>query len=229
MKVAPSAGPEHCCRRAAVAPRGICAPQDNLLQSSVRWPAGSDRSPVLLPLHEPLYTLRAARSFSDVTAPGRAVKLLFWLCLILISYAYFGYAIYLWLYVCLRRKPILQSPITPRVSIVIAARNEEASLPAKLENLRLLDYPQAQLQTIVASDGSTDRTASILRERASQVVAVILDESKGKANALTQAVKLATGDILALLDPRQTIAPNAASDLAFRFADPSVGACSGAL
>jgi len=77
--------------------------------------------------------LADARRFSDVAVPGRAVKLLFWLCLVLISYTYFGYAIYLWLYVRLRRSPIFQSPVTPSISIVIAARNEETRLPAKLE------------------------------------------------------------------------------------------------
>jgi poly-beta-1,6-N-acetyl-D-glucosamine synthase len=157
------------------------------------------------------------------------VKLLFWLCLILISYAYFGYAIWLWLYVQLRRRPVLQSSITPSVSIVIAARNEEARLPAKLENLRLLGYPQGQIQIIVVSDGSTDRTASILRERANQIVSVILDESKGKASALNEAVKLATGDILVFLDVRQAVDANAVSELAACFADPEVGAVSGEL
>jgi biofilm PGA synthesis N-glycosyltransferase PgaC len=157
------------------------------------------------------------------------VKLLFWLCMILIAYTYFGYAIYLWLYVCLRRRPTFPSPITPSVSIVIAARNEEARLPAKLENLRLLDYPQEQIQIIVASDGSTDRTASILREQANQIVSVILDESKGKANALNEAVKLATGDILVFMDARQIVDANAVSELAACFADPEVGAASGEL
>ena len=91
------------------------------------------------------------------------MKLLFWLCLAVVAYAYFGYAIWLWLQVRLHSRPILQRPILPTVSIIIAARNEEANLPAKLENLRLLDYPQDRLQIVIASDGSTDRTASILR------------------------------------------------------------------
>ena len=157
------------------------------------------------------------------------MKLLFWLCFALITYTYFGYAVWLWLRVRLHRRPILQSPITPTVSIVIAARNEEASLPAKLENLRNLNYPQEQLQIIVASDGSTDRTASILRNPANRVVPVILDESNGKAIALNEAVKRATGDILVFLDARQTIDPNAVSELVACFADPEVGAASGEL
>jgi poly-beta-1,6-N-acetyl-D-glucosamine synthase len=157
------------------------------------------------------------------------MKLLFWLCLALIAYAYFGYAIWLWLYARLRRRPILQGRITPSVSIIIAARNEEASLPAKLENLRFLDYPQDQLQIIVASDGSTDGTANILRDQANHIVPVILEQSNGKACALNEAVKFATGDILVFLDARQAIDANAVSELVACFADPEVGAVSGEL
>jgi len=157
------------------------------------------------------------------------MKLLFWLCFALIAYAYFGYAVWLWLCVRLRSRPVLQSSATPSVSIIIAARNEEASLPAKLENLRLLDYPREQLQIIVASDGSTDRTASILHDQANQIFPVILEESNGKAYALNEAVKRATGDILVFLDARQTIDANAVSELAACFADPEVGAASGEL
>ena len=70
------------------------------------------------------------------------MKLLFWFCFATAGYAYFGYAAWLWLVVRLRRRPVLKRPIAPSVSVIIAARNEEANLPAKLENLRGLDYPQ---------------------------------------------------------------------------------------
>ncbi len=157
------------------------------------------------------------------------MKLLFWFCFAVTSYAYFGYALLLWLYVLLRRQPVFQSPITPTISIIIAARNEEANLPAKLENLRLLDYSLDRLQIVIASDGSTDRTAAILREQAPHVVPVILEESKGKACALNEAVKYATGEVLVFLDARQHVEPNAVSEMASCFADPAVGAVSGEL
>jgi cellulose synthase/poly-beta-1,6-N-acetylglucosamine synthase-like glycosyltransferase len=157
------------------------------------------------------------------------MKLLFWLCLAMVGYAYFGYAAWLWIYVRLRRRPILKRPIVPAVSIIIAARNEEANLPAKLENLRCLDYPWDQLQIVIASDGSTDRTAVILQEQAAHVSSVILNESKGKAHALNEAVRLATGEILVFLDARQAVDENAISELVVCFADPEVGAVSGEL
>ena len=157
------------------------------------------------------------------------MKWIFWLCLAIVSYAYFGYAIWLWLCVRLRMRPVLQRPILPSVSIVIAARNEEANLPAKLENLRLLDYPPDRLQIIIASDGSTDQTANILRDQASNIVPVILDESNGKAYALNEAVKYTTGEILMFLDARQFVEPDAVSQLISCFADAAVGAVSGEL
>jgi len=157
------------------------------------------------------------------------MKLLFWLCFAVVGYAYFGYAIWLWFYARLHPRPFLKDPITPSVSIIIAARNEEANLPAKLENLRLLDYPRDRLQIVIASDGSTDRTAGILREQAPPIFPIILDESNGKACALNEAVKHATGNILVFLDIRQTLDTSAVSELASCFADPGVGAVSGEL
>jgi cellulose synthase/poly-beta-1,6-N-acetylglucosamine synthase-like glycosyltransferase len=157
------------------------------------------------------------------------MKLLFWSCLALIGYAYFGYAAWLWFCVRVRSRPVRKGHFSPTVSIIIAARNEEANLPSKLENLRLLDYPPALLEVVVASDGSTDRTASILRDQISPVVAVILEESNGKAHALNEAVKHATGEVLVFLDARQFVEPDAVSELTTCFADPTVGAVSGEL
>jgi cellulose synthase/poly-beta-1,6-N-acetylglucosamine synthase-like glycosyltransferase len=156
------------------------------------------------------------------------MKLLFWACTGLIAYTYFGYAIWLRLQVSLKRRPILQRPILPTVSIVIAVRNEEATLPAKLQNLRLLNYPQSLLQIVIASDGSTDRTVDILKCAAS-ILPIVLNQSHGKSCALNEAVEHATGDILVFQDARQSINPDAVSELVSCFADPEVGAVSGEL
>jgi len=157
------------------------------------------------------------------------MKFVFWLCLTLVGYAYFGYPIYLWLLARFRHLPIHRSPILPSVSIIIAARNEEANLPAKIENLRLTNYPKELLQIVIASDGSSDRTAEILRQHSSKVLPVILDQSNGKASALNEAVRRATGDILVFQDARQFLEPDAITELVATLADPTVGAVSGEL
>ncbi|MGD0631627.1 MAG: glycosyltransferase family 2 protein [Terracidiphilus sp.] len=157
------------------------------------------------------------------------MRLLFWLSTALITYVYLGYASWIWLLSHIRRRPILVERSTPSISVVIAARNEASNLPAKLENIRLLNYPADRLQVVVVSDGSTDRTADILRDHVPQIVPVILDEPNGKGIALNEAVKRATGDILVFLDARQSVEPNALEELTSCFADPSVGAVSGEL
>jgi biofilm PGA synthesis N-glycosyltransferase PgaC len=157
------------------------------------------------------------------------MRFLFWIAFAVVVYAYFGYAIWLWLYARRYSRPIQKQRITPTVSIIIAVRNEEANLPAKLANLSLLDYPRSHLQIVIASDGSTDRTADILREHSSAITSIILGESHGKALALNHAVRQATGEILVFLDARQSIEVNALLELVSCFADSEIGAVSGDL
>jgi poly-beta-1,6-N-acetyl-D-glucosamine synthase len=157
------------------------------------------------------------------------MKVLFWLCFALIGYAYFGYVLWLWLEVRLNRRAILKKEITPTISVIIAVRNEEANLPIKLENLHQLNYPENKIEIIVASDGSTDRTVEILGQQGPSIIPVILKESKGKANALNEAVRRATGELLVFLDARQSVDRDAISELVSCFADASVGAASGEL
>ena len=157
------------------------------------------------------------------------MSLLFWLCSALVVYTYFGYGLWLWLQARFHPQPVLAQPLLPSVSIVIAARNEETALAAKLDNLRQLEYPRNLLQVIIASDGSTDQTAAMLRQQSPQIVPVILDEPQGKASALNAAVRFATGEVLLFLDVRQSVDRNAVSELVSCFADPTVGAVSGEL
>lgn len=157
------------------------------------------------------------------------MKELFWASLLPILYTYIGYALWLRLLASLRPRPVLVSPMTPSVSIIIAAHNEEANLPTKIEVLRRLDYPANKLEIIVASDGSTDRTPEILLANAPPIVPVLLPEAKGKAVALNAAVQAAHGEILVFFDTRQAVDRSVLRELCSCFADPRVGAVSGEL
>lgn len=154
------------------------------------------------------------------------MQLLFWISVIGILYTYAGYPVLLRLLGTSR--PVLQGPYTPTVSIILAAKNEAASLPQKLASLRALHYPPELLQIVIASDGSTDATEQILRE-ALDVVPVVLKPSVGKAEAVNQAVRHATGEVLVCLDVRQSLDPDAIQQLVSCLADPAVGAVSGEL
>src|ERR1700682_5540978 len=96
------------------------------------------------------------------------MRALFWSSALLIAYVYVGYpaVLALWARLVGRRSAAARAhqpePILPGVSIVLAARNEAARLPARLDNLLSLDYPPDRRQIIVVSDGSTDGTAAVL-------------------------------------------------------------------
>src|SRR5438552_13601066 len=88
----------------------------------------------------------------------------------------------------------------PTLSIVIPARNEEATLPMVLRDLNAV-IPQLQgyeVETIVVDDRSTDRTAELAREHGARVVANT--RRSGKGMALRAGFEAARGEILAMMD-----------------------------
>ena len=96
-----------------------------------------------------------------------------------------------------RRAPIGKQDITPPVSLIIAACNEEAVIEAKIKNSLSLDYPASLLNIIVVSDGSTDRTNRILSGLESNRLLVIYEkERKGKNHAFNRALERAGGEII---------------------------------
>src|SRR5438876_11665974 len=96
------------------------------------------------------------------------MRTLFWVSALTIIYVYAGYPLLLMVWARLRAKrtvdrgEAMAKRHEPKISIVIAARNEAARLPARIDNLLSLDYPADRREIIVVSDGSTDATAAAL-------------------------------------------------------------------
>jgi biofilm PGA synthesis N-glycosyltransferase PgaC len=158
------------------------------------------------------------------------MKLLFWLSVSFIFFAYAGYPICLYLWAKFWPRPVRRASIFPRGSIVLAVYNEEKNLLSKLHNLAALNYPADRLEIIVVSDGSTDRTNEILNAwQGSTHRVVILLQHQGKANALNYGMAEAHGEIVCFTDARQTVASDGLDNLIANFADSSVGCASGAL
>lgn len=118
----------------------------------------------------------------------------------------------------------------PRVSIVVAAFDEESCIRQKVENCLALDYPPDRLDVVVGCDGCTDRTAAVAREAGRGRVRVVeLSPRQGKASVLGRLVPTAPGEIVVLTDANVAFHPAAIRALARRFRDPTVGAVVGRL
>src|ERR1700722_18752514 len=98
---------------------------------------------------------------------------LFWTCFALTAYVYCGYPLMLLAGLFGGRKPVRRGNRLPKISLLVPAHNEESVVRKKLNNLLSLDYPFECREIIVGSDGSTDRTASIVQEFRAQGVRLI--------------------------------------------------------
>jgi biofilm PGA synthesis N-glycosyltransferase PgaC len=159
------------------------------------------------------------------------MKWVFWMAAAVIGYAYLGYPLWLWFRSRWSPRPVRRGVVEPDVSAAMVVRNEEAVISGKLANLLALDYPAEKLEIVVISDGSTDRTAAILQEFASNPrVRIVLKTSPlGKAAGLNDAMKLAHCEIVLFTDARQKIESGALRRLIENFADAEVGCVSGDL
>ncbi len=126
----------------------------------------------------------------------------------------------------LRPRPYLSRPVTPAVTVVVAARDEESVLGPKLESVLRSDYPEERLQVVVASDGSTDATPDVARALGPPVEVVELGPV-GKAVALNAALARATGDVVVFTDANSWFTPTTLAALVQPFADPDVGGVAG--
>ena len=152
--------------------------------------------------------------------------IVFWTAIALVLYAYFGYALALKLLAIVRNRPVQRAAITPGVSLIIAAHNEERRIGQKIDNTLAQDYAPAALEIIVASDCSSDGTDDVVRGYAPRVKLVRAAERCGKEAAQQLAVRCASGDILIFSDVATALAPDGVSSIVTNFADPTVGCVS---
>jgi len=160
-----------------------------------------------------------------------ACAVIFWLSLLGILYTYVGYALIITLLARWRARPVKQGDITPTVTMLVAAYNEEACIGRKIENTLALDYPPDKLELLVVTDGSTDRTPDIVRtyaERNANVRLLHQPERQGKPRALLRGFPQAQGEVIVFSDANCYFQPDTLRKLVRHFADPEVGGASGA-
>lgn len=94
--------------------------------------------------------------------------------------------------------------IMKQLSIVIAAYNEEKTLPAMLKKIEAVPLPDLIKEIVIVDDGSTDHTREILknllRQPADKYRVIYHEKNKGKGAAIRTGFSCATGDFIIIQD-----------------------------
>jgi cellulose synthase/poly-beta-1,6-N-acetylglucosamine synthase-like glycosyltransferase len=118
----------------------------------------------------------------------------------------------------------------PTVSLIIACHNEEEIIAEKIENSLELNYPKEKIEIIVFSDGSTDKTAEIVKSYEDKGIKLIeFPSHPGKTICQNESVKEAGGEIIVFSDANSLYEKTAVKELVKPFSDEKVGTVVGAL
>jgi cellulose synthase/poly-beta-1,6-N-acetylglucosamine synthase-like glycosyltransferase len=157
------------------------------------------------------------------------IALFFWISVGGILYTYFGYPLLIFLLAKLIYKPETYSVSQPPVTLLIAAYNEESVIESKIRNSLAIDYPKNLFQVIIVADGSTDKTCEIVKRYTNSGVDFLYEpERRGKMAAINRALPQARGEIIIFSDANNYYPEDALGKLIRPFADPAVGATTGA-
>lgn len=155
----------------------------------------------------------------------------FWFSLFGVAYSYFLYPVLLLMLSKVVRFHGAINPglhkIYPKISLIITCHNEQHRIKEKIENTLKLEYPDGELELIIASDCSTDETDNIVMSYAEQGVKLVrASEHNGKEYAQKLAIDAASGELLVFSDVATQIPIEALSKVVEKFNDPRVGAVS---
>ncbi len=152
--------------------------------------------------------------------------------LFLILYSYFFYPALLFVYSKLRRSVTpgkLEDKDLPRVSVVIAAHNEEKVIEDKIRNTLELDYPRDKIEILIGSDGSDDKTDEICMRHLDHIIFERIEPRQGKPNVLNTLVENAGGEILLFTDANTMLEKKCLTKMVCHMMVNSVGAVCGRL
>jgi cellulose synthase/poly-beta-1,6-N-acetylglucosamine synthase-like glycosyltransferase len=103
----------------------------------------------------------------------------------------------------------------PRVSILVAARNEAATIERCLRALAQLNYPADKLEILIGDDASTDDTVAVVQRFIADkpqfrllLIRHRLGTARGKSNVLAHLYRAATADYFLLTDADMALHPD---------------------
>jgi cellulose synthase/poly-beta-1,6-N-acetylglucosamine synthase-like glycosyltransferase len=119
----------------------------------------------------------------------------------------------------------------PKITIWIAARNEEDNILNCLQSIYKLNYPKECLQVLIGNDQSEDNTKSIVLNYINdksyfQLIDIqkVINNQRGKANVLANLYKHSKGEYFLICDADVTVNPDWVNGMINNFEnDSSIG------
>jgi 1,2-diacylglycerol 3-beta-glucosyltransferase len=117
----------------------------------------------------------------------------------------------------------------PVVSLLVAAKNEEAVIADLVQSLCQLEYQSDRLEIWIIDDNSSDRTPHILQHLKTQFPQLHIlrrseDATGGKSGALNQVFQLTRGEIIGVFDADAQVSSDVLQFLIPAFKNPQIGA-----
>ncbi len=148
---------------------------------------------------------------------------------------FFGIQLFsIWSVATHKTEEIKPRDVFPKVSLLLAARNEEKLIMRSLQAINALNYPKDKLEILVGNDASTDKTAELVADfiqdkpwfKLHQITKTV-GKGRGKANVLGQLAHQATGEIYFITDVDVKLPKNWILALLQEFDSEKVGIASG--
>lgn len=162
-----------------------------------------------------------------------AIIFVFWFLVYLPFHVYLLYPLSMGIISHFKRKDkSLRSNGLPSVSVIISAYNEEKVIENRVLNIAESDCNFDELEVLIGSDGSTDRTNWILLElekKFSWLTVFIFEKQRGKSAVVNDLVTKSKNQILVFTDANTIFSENALLLLVKDYEDLNIGGVCGRL
>ena len=160
------------------------------------------------------------------------LKIIFWVFLFIVFYAYLGYGILLFILVRIKRifthKKHENVNYEPEVTLFVAAYNEKDYVDKKVHNSLEMEYPSNKIKQVWVTDGSDDGTPDLLKKYANNGVEVHhIPERGGKIGAMNRGMQFVKTPLVIFSDGNTLLGKESVQRIVNLFADPKVGCVSG--
>ncbi len=155
--------------------------------------------------------------------------LIFWFALSALLFSYLIFPAFLFLISRFRRISLQNFEYKdelPRISIIMAAYNEQDVLEEKLQSVYNTYYPTDKIEFLAGSDASTDRTNAILESAQVKYPSFrpfFFEKRMGKVRIINALAEQAHGDILVFTDANVMFHTDTLTELIAFFKDPRTG------